>query len=190
MSDEDSEISQEPAADPAQDEALSADPDGAEGDAAPAEEVDPLQAARDELGRVRDQLLRTAADFDNFRKRARRDIQEAERRGREELMRELLPVFDNLERASAHTDSATDVQALADGIRMVMRQFYDTLGRVGVERIDAEGKAFDPALHEAIQHLETTEHAPGTVATMVQAGYRMGDRLIRPAMVVVAKAPN
>ncbi len=137
VSDEDSEISQEPAADPADAEAAAGE------SGAPAASADPLEAAREELARLRDQLLRTAADFDNFRKRARRDVQEAERRGREELLRELLPVFDNLERASAHTENATDVQALADGIRMVMRQFNDTLGRVGVERIDAEGKAFD-----------------------------------------------
>lgn len=182
MSDEDSETPEE-AADPT-------GPDGAsEAAPEPDPEPDPLKTAQAELARVRDQLLRTAADFDNFRKRSRREVVEAERHGREELLRELLPVFDNLERASAHTENATDVQALADGIRMVIRQFSDTLGRIGIERIDAEGKAFDPALHEAIQHMETTDFEPGTVASMVQAGYRMGDRLIRPAMVVVAKAP-
>ena len=154
----------------------------------------PAEAAPDdtqaEIARIRDQLLRTAADFDNFRKRARREAIEAERGGREGLLRELLPVFDNLERAVAHAESATDVQSLADGIRMVMRQFHDTLGRLGIERIDAEGAPFDPAVMEAIQQLETADHAPGTVAAQVQTGYRMGDRLIRPAMVVVAKSPQ
>lgn len=142
-----------------------------------------------ELERVRDQLLRTAADFDNFRKRSRRELEEVERHAREELLRGLLPVFDNLERAAAHTENATDVQALADGIQLVMRQFLDTLGRLGIERVEAAGKPFDPALHEAIQTLVTSEFPPGTVASEVQAGYRMGDRLVRPAMVVVAKAP-
>lgn len=141
-----------------------------------------------ELERVRDQLLRTAADFDNFRKRSRRELEDAERRGREELLRGLLPVFDNLERAAAHTESATDVQAVAAGIELVMRQFFDALGRLGIERVEAAGKPFDPALHEAIQTMPTADFPPGTVASEVQAGYRIGDRLIRPAMVVVAKA--
>jgi molecular chaperone GrpE len=154
-----------------------------------ASQVDPLEAAQAELAKTRDQLLRTAADFDNFRKRTRRELVDAEKRGREELLRELLPVFDNLERAAQHAESATEVQSLADGIRMVMRQFYDTLSRAGIERIDAEGQAFDPALMEAIQQIETADRPPGSVAAQVQAGYRMGDRLVRPAMVVVAKAP-
>lgn len=143
-----------------------------------------------ELARVRDQLLRTAADFDNFRKRSRREVVEADRRGREELLRDLLPIFDNLERATAHTGTATDVQSLADGIAMVMRQFTDTLAKLGIERVESVGQPFDPAVHEAIQHLETAEQPPGSVAAEVQAGYRMGDRLVRPAMVVVAKAPS
>jgi molecular chaperone GrpE len=152
-------------------------------------EIDPIDAAQAELARVRDQLLRTAADFDNFRKRSRRELTDAERRGRDELLLELLPVFDNLERATAHAESTSDVQSLADGIRLVVRQFHDTLAKLGIDRIDAEGTAFDPVTMEAIQQLETSAHPPGTVAAQVQAGYRAGERLIRPAMVVVAKAP-
>ncbi len=143
-----------------------------------------------EIARIRDQLLRTAADFDNFKKRSRREVIDADRRGREELLRDLLPVFDNLERATAHMESATDVQSLADGIQMVMRQFLDTLTKLGIERIESVGKAFDPAVHEAIQHMETPEHPPGSVVAEVQAGYRLGEKLVRPAMVVVAKAPS
>lgn len=146
-------------------------------------------APEEELSRVRDQLLRTAADFDNFRKRSRKEVADAEKQGKSDLLRELLPVFDNLERAAAHAGSANDVQAIADGIALVIRQFLDTLSRVGIERVATLGAPFDPTIHEAIQHLPTTEHAAGTIAAEVQAGYRMGDRLIRPAMVVVAKAP-
>jgi molecular chaperone GrpE len=153
-------------------------------------EADPLEAAQAEVARVRDQLLRTAADFDNFRKRARREVADAEVRGAESLLKELLPVFDNLERAASHAESATEVQSLVEGIRMVMRQFNDSLSRAGIERVDAEGSPFDPAVMEAIQQFETSGHPPGTVTQQVQAGYRMGDRLIRPAMVVVAKAPG
>ena len=150
---------------------------------------DPLEAAKAETQRIREQLLRTAADFDNFRKRSRRELADAEKRAREDLVRDLLPVFDNLERAVAHAETATDVKALADGIGLVMRQFLDTIGRLGIERLQAQGQAFDPTVHEAVQHMETAEHPAGTVVHEVQAGYRQGDRLVRPALVVVAKAP-
>jgi molecular chaperone GrpE len=149
-----------------------------------------LEVARAEAARFRDQLLRTAADFDNFRKRSRKEIQEAERRAREDFLRDLLPVFDNLERAAQHAGTATDPKSLADGIGMVVRMFVDTLGKLGIERVVALGQAFDPALHEAVQQMETSELPPGSVAAEVQPGYRMGDRLVRPAMVVVAKPPS
>ncbi len=162
-------------------------PEMAEAEVQP--EPDPLEVAKAENQRIRDQLIRTAADFDNFRKRTRREIADAEARGRDEVFRELLPVFDNLERAVQHADKTTDVQALADGIQMVLKHFLDTLTRLGIERVSSVGAPFDPALHEAIQHLETAEHPPGTIAIEAQPGYRQGDRLLRPALVVVAKAP-
>lgn len=153
------------------------------------EPSDPLETARAEAQRYRDQLLRTAADFDNFKKRVRREMEDGERRAREDLLKDLLPVFDNLERAAQHAGSANDVKSLSDGLSMVLRMFTDTLSRMGIERVRAVGEPFDPALHEAVQQMETTEHAPGTVAAEVQAGYRFGERLVRPAMVVVAKPP-
>ncbi len=148
-----------------------------------------LGEARAMVERLRDQLVRTAADYDNFRKRTRRDLLESAARGRDELLRELLPVFDNLERAVLHAGSATDVRSLAEGIDLVMRQFWDTLGRIGIQRIEAVGLPFDPAVHEAIQEIETSAQAPGCVALEIQAGYRAGERLIRPAAVGVAKRP-
>lgn len=156
-------------------------------EAAPAPPPDPVAEARAEAQKFRDQLLRTAADFDNFRKRTRKELTDSEHRGREEILKELLPVFDNLERAMQHADSATDVQALVDGLRMVAKQFTDTLGKVGIQRVTAVGLPFDPALHEAIQHLESAEHPAGVVLAEVQSGYRHGDRLLRPALVVVSK---
>ena len=153
------------------------------------EPVDPLEAAKAEVAKLRDQLLRTAADFDNFRKRSRRELADVEKRAREDLIKELLPVFDNLERATAHAETATDVKALADGIGLVMRQFIDTLSKIGIERIKAQGEPFDPAFHEAVQQFETSDHPPGIVMHEVQAGYKQGDKLVRPAVVVVAKAP-
>lgn len=150
--------------------------------------VDPLEAAKAEVAKLRDQLLRTAADFDNFRKRSRRELADMEKRAREDLIKDLLPVFDNLERATAHAETATDVKALADGIGLVKRQFVDTLSKIGITRIEAQGKPFDPAFHEAVQQFETNEHPPGTVLHEVQSGYTQGDKLVRPAIVVVAKA--
>jgi molecular chaperone GrpE len=156
-------------------------------DPAPA---DPLEAAKAEAQKNRDQLLRVAADFDNYKKRSRRELGDAVKVAREDLLRDLLPVFDNLERASAHAGTATDTKALADGISMVQRQFLDVLGKLGIERIASVGQPFDPAVHEAVQHLETDEFPPGAVATELQAGYRLGDRVLRPAMVVVAKTKS
>jgi molecular chaperone GrpE len=150
---------------------------------------DPLEAAQAEAAKMKDQLLRVAADFDNYKKRSRRELDDATKRARDDALRDLLPVFDNLERATAHATTTTDAKALADGIGMVMRQFVDTLSKMGIQRIAAVGEAFDPAVHEAVQHLETTEHPPGAVAMELQAGYRTAERVLRPAMVVVAKAP-
>jgi molecular chaperone GrpE len=152
-------------------------------------EADPLEILQADLGKTRDQLLRTAADFDNYRKRSRREVLDSERQGRESVLRELLPVFDNLERAVAHADTATDAKSVADGVRLVIQQFLDTIARIGVERLRAVGQPFDPSLHDAIQNMETSELPPGTVAAEVLPGYKMGDRLVRPAMVVVAKRP-
>ena len=140
-----------------------------------------------EIARLRDQLLRTAADFDNFRKRARREQDDATRRGRETTVKELLPIFDNLERAAAHAESGADTKAVGDGLRMVTKQFVDTLDRMGIKRVATVGQAFDPSRHEAIQHLESKEHPAGTIVAEVQGGYAIGDFLVRPAMVVVSK---
>jgi molecular chaperone GrpE len=148
-----------------------------------------LAEAQAEAARMREQFLRTAADFDNYRKRSRRDQDEAQRRGREAMLKDLLPVFDNLERAVQHAEAAPDAKAVADGVRMVLKQFGDTLSKVGIKRITTIGKAFDPTQHEAIQHLESAQHPAGTVLAEVQPGYMIGDYLVRPALVVVSKGP-
>jgi molecular chaperone GrpE len=142
-----------------------------------------------EIARLRERLLRTAADFDNYRKRTRRDIADAERRVQENLLNVLVQPFDNLERAAQHAESAQDVKALAEGLKMVLRQFEDALQTVGIQRISSLGKPFDPTEHEAVQHIQTDQVPPGAVAQELRAGYRWQDRLIRPALVVVAKAP-
>ena len=145
------------------------------------------EKAQEEAARLKDMLVRTAADFDNFRKRTRRELDDARRGGREDLLKELLPVFDNLERAIQSAQKATDVKAVSDGLAMILKQFESTLGRAGIQRVATVGAMFDPSQHEAIQQMETDEHPPGTVVAEVQPGYKEGERLVRAAMVVVAK---
>ena len=157
--------------------------EGAEATAA----ADPLAEAKAEAQKNKEQWMRTAADFDNFRKRSRREIDDARRAGREEMLKEFLPVFDNLERAIQSAQRAQEVKAVADGLNMILRQFIDTLGRVNITKVPTVGKEFDPTVHEAIQQVESDEHTPGTIVAEVQPGYVQGDRLVRPAMVVVAK---
>jgi molecular chaperone GrpE len=149
----------------------------------PSEELARLEQANAEL---KDRLLRTAAEFENWKKRAKKESDEAAARGRESLLRELFPVMDNLERALKH---AAPDDPLAAGVKMVEKQLLAALEKFGVTRFSAVGQAFDPALHEAIQQVESTEHAPGTVASEFASGYVASGRLLRPAMVAVAKAP-
>lgn len=142
-----------------------------------------------EVARLRDQLLRTAADFDNFRKRSRREQDDAQRRGTQQALKDLLPVFDNLERAAQHADTATDAKAVAEGVRIVIKQFEAALEKMGIKRVTTVGAPFDPAVHEAIQHVESPDQPAGVVLHEVQAGYLLGDHLLRAAMVVVSKGP-
>ena len=163
-----------------------ADPDDPE---ATVEDVSPLEALEAERDKLKDQLLRKAADFENFRKRSRKDIEQAERRGKETILREILPVIDNLERAVEAAEGAQDVAAVRDGVRMVLKLFEDTAARIELTRVAALGERFDPNLHDAFQQVETDEQPPGTIVQEYQSGYVYGDRLLRPAMVVVARKP-
>jgi molecular chaperone GrpE len=161
-----------------------------EGTPAPAPEPNPLDIVTAERDKLREQLLRTAADFDNFRKRSKRDVDEARQRGKDDLVRDLLPVFDNLERAVQTADTASDMRSVVDGVRMVLKLFEDTTERMGLTRVKSAGERFDPAVHEAIQQQETDAHPPGTIISEVVPGYRFGQRLVRPAMVIVARKPS
>jgi len=182
----------EPSDAAARDDSGSADPSTGEaaGDPPAPSPADPLAEAKAEAAKMKDAWLRTAADFDNFRKRSRKELEDARRGGREDLLRALLPVFDNLERAIQSAHRAVENKAMADGLAMVQRQFVEALAREGITRVPTVGQAFDPAVHEAIQQVETTEHAPGSVLAEVQAGYAQGERLVRAALVVVAKAKS
>ena len=161
--------------------------DGQEDAATEAPAPTELEKAQEEAAKLKDMLVRTAADFDNFRKRTRRELDDARRGGRDDLLKEMLPVFDNLERAIQSAQKATDVKALSDGLAMILKQLDSTLGRTGIQRVPTIGSMFDPSMHEAIQQMETDEHPPGMVVAEVQPGYKEGERLVRAAMVVVAK---
>lgn len=161
-----------------------------EEEAQEAEEKDELDAARTERDRMREQLLRVAADFDNFRKRSRKEVEEVRRRSIEDTLREVLPIVDNLERAADAMSNATEVAAVVDGVHMVLRGFEDVANRLGLKRVESVGAQFDPTCHDAMQQQETDEYAPGTIVSEVVPGYYLGERLLRPAMVVVAKPPT
>ncbi len=133
-----------------------------------------------------DRLLRTAADLDNFRKRARKDTDEARLKAKEETLREILPGVDNLERAlAAGRDGGGE--GLLEGVKLVLRQFQTALERLEVRSFESVGQPFDPTRHEAIAQVETDAQPPGVVVTEMQRGYLIGNRLLRPALVTVAK---
>lgn len=155
-----------------------------------AEEPTELEKAHAERDRMREQLLRIAADFDNFRKRSRKEIEEVRRRATEDTLREVLPIVDNLERAANAMGDATEVAAVADGVHMVLRGFEDVASRLGLKRVPGVGNQFDPTCHDAMQQEETDEYPPGTIVSEIVPGYYLGERLLRPAMVVVAKPPT
>lgn len=145
-----------------------------------------LADAQAEALKARDQLLRTAADFDNFRKRTRKDIEDAQRKGTERVLLEVLPVADNLERAVQAAQQSGDLNSVVEGVSMVLRFLEDALSRLGVERVQSLGQGFDPSLHEAVQQVESDQPA-GTVVTEMTPGYRLSGKLLRPAMVAVAR---
>ena len=141
-----------------------------------------------ELEHVREMYLRKLAEFDNFRKRVDRERGEDRRAGAEEFVKDLLPVLDNFERALEHADG--DSGAFQQGVEMIAKQLWDTLERRGVAEVNPVNEPFDPELHEAVQRVEDSERPPGTVAFVMLKGYKMGDRLIRPALVGVAFDPE
>jgi len=157
---------------------------------AEAEPTDPLVEAQEKAARLKDQLLRTAADFENFRKRAKRDVEEATRRSKEEVLAEVLPIIDNLERAVQASGGAKDVASVVQGVEMVLKSFADVAENLDLQRVKTVGEKFDPNVHDAIQQQETDEADPGTILAEVVSGWRLGPKLIRPAMVVVAKPPS
>jgi molecular chaperone GrpE len=144
----------------------------------------------EQVRQAEDRALRIAADADNFKKRMERDKQESIRYGNERFIAELLPVIDSLERALEHAPGDFSQDGLIQGVQMTLKRFQDTLAKFGCTAIEADGKIFDPKFHEAVYREETNEHPNNTIVRELQKGYVLNDRLLRPAMVVVASSPS
>ena len=153
-------------------------------------EVDPLEAARAEAAKNWDLYLRERAELENFRKRTQRDKEDFRFFNRKELLLEVLPVLDNLERALSHAGQSGEGQGLLEGVTMTVTQFRKVIEDLGARPINAVGAVFDANLHQAMAQVETAEQPPGTIVSEYQKGYLLQDRLLRPALVVVAKAPT
>ena len=146
-----------------------------------------LADARDEARQNHERWLRERADLENLKKRAARERAETIRFANEQVLKDMLPIVDNLERAVEHARSGGDGQPLVEGVALVLKSLLDVLERHGVTRVEAKGVPFDPTHHEAMAHVESDEHEPNVIVEEHQAGYRLNDRLLRPALVSVAK---
>jgi molecular chaperone GrpE len=149
-----------------------------------------FKRARDTSERLKDtheRLLRSAAEFENFKKRALKEKEDTQKFGSERLLKDFLPVMDNLERALDHAEQH-DLKQVIEGVRLVQKLFESTLVKHGVTGFSAVGQPFDPSLHEALMQRES-DQPPNTVVSEMARGYKLHDRLVRPAAVVVSKAP-
>jgi molecular chaperone GrpE len=138
-----------------------------------------------------DRLLRVTADFENFKKRAARERTEAAQFANASLLQKLIPILDNFEmaQAAAQTAQGDKLASLQTGIAMIQQQFKGALAEAGLEEVDASGKVFDPTFHEAVSQQETDEVPEGNVVQQLRKGYKLRERLLRPATVIVAKKP-
>ena len=155
------------------------------------EQVEELRTRAAKADENWERLLRTTADFDNFKKRAAREKIESAQYATASLLQKVLPVLDNFEMACAAAQDAQGdkLAALQSGVAMIQQQLKNALVETGLEEIDATGKPFDPNVHEAVSQQESAEIAEGNVLQQLRKGYKFKDRLLRPATVVVAKKP-
>ncbi len=149
----------------------------------------------EELAKTKDKWLRAVADHENYKKRSKREMDDAVVRGSQKLLQAFLPTVDNLDRAleiaepalqAASDGNEDNIQQVVTGIRMVRDEFLGALRKQGIEPVDAVGTPFDPSVHDALQQIDSPDHAPGTVIREFEKGYKMGERLLRPARVIVA----
>jgi molecular chaperone GrpE len=156
-----------------------------------AEQLEELKQRAAKADEHWDRLLRTTADFDNYKKRATREKQDAIRFANENLLEKLVPVLDSFDMAlaAAQNNQSDSAQSLVAGITMVQQQLKSAMAEAGLEEIDATGKRFDPNFHEAVSQQETAELPEGQVVQQLRRGYKLRERLLRPATVVVSKRP-
>jgi molecular chaperone GrpE len=160
-------------------------------DALEASRIAELAAVKTEVSDLKDQMLRVQADAQNVRRRAEADVEKAHKFGQEKFSRELLSVLDNLERALAASPEDEATKSLRDGVQMTLQGFTSTLGKFNVEVIDPQGETFNPEYHQAMAMQENADFPPNTVMAVMQKGYSLHGRLLRPAMVMVSKgAPS
>tara|TARA_R100000005_G_scaffold94816_1_gene73993 strand:+ start:19440 stop:20054 length:615 start_codon:yes stop_codon:yes gene_type:complete len=173
------------------DTAASTQPEGADGGS---EEPTPealMAALENDLNAARDAALRAQADAQNIKRRAEQDVEKARKFALESFCKELLPVVDNMERALAVTAGHDEsVKPIIDGLELTLKSFVDALRKFHIEPIDPEGQPFDPQLHQAMSLVENADVEPNTVIAVMQKGYTLNARLVRPAMVMVSKAPT
>jgi molecular chaperone GrpE len=137
-----------------------------------------------------DRFVRQVAELENFKRRALRERDEGIRFAKEDFARDILPIVDNLERAVTHAKGGGNGRPLIEGVELVLKGLLDVLNKHGVEQISAIGQPFDPGKHEAMAQIESEQHQPNTVVEEYHKGYTVQDRLLRPALVSVAKAPE
>ena len=159
------------------------------------EETETDDTLKDELKRIKeeakdnhDRYLRTLAEFENFKKRIIREKEDYLKYANEELIKQILPIVDNLERAIMHSNENSDSESVIEGVEMIHNQLLETLGKFGVSPVEAIDKPFDPNFHEAMMQVETDESPPNTVVTEIARGYTLNDRLLRPSLVAVSKS--
>jgi len=180
----------EPISDGAADEALAAENgDVAEQDDTVAEDTAAEQAVAAELAAANDRALRLQAEMQNLRNRTSREIADERRYATLPVMRELLPVIDNIDRAIEAAQKAGEPENLLEGFRLVRQQLVTILDHHHCERIEADGQPFDPHFHEAILQQPSPDVPAGNVSLVTQTGYRMHDRVVRPAQVIVSSGP-
>lgn len=156
-------------------------------------QLDASQAkGRDLMGKIKEEhekMLRAVADLENYKKRAKKEVEETQKFGNEKLLKDFLPVLDNIDRALDPQNSA-DLAALRKGVEMIRKLLEDTLSKHGVKPFSSKGKPFDPNFHEAMQQAETDEMPPNYVHSEILRGFTLNDRLVRPGLVVVSKAKS
>ena len=151
--------------------------------------VDPLSELEVQLEEMRDQVLRHQAEVQNVKRRAEQDVEKARKYALERFCNELLPVVDSLEMAIlSEPPDQEDSESILKGVKLTLKMFVDTLAKFNLEQMNPEGEPFDPKLHQAVSMVENNEVEPNTVLSVMQRGYILSGRLIRPAMVVVSKA--